>query len=101
MQWNTQSRNITTNIKVQVDFTIPTLSATTVMKWNCHVDESAKDRYDMILGQDLLKQLVLNIKLSKHVIKLDNGPFNGSTIPIVDIGKYLFKILNTGEIIPE
>ena len=50
MQWNTQARNITTNIMVKIDFTLPTLSATNVRMWNCHVDESSKVRYDIILG---------------------------------------------------
>ena len=34
----------------------------------CHVDDSAKGRYDMILGRDLLTELVLNLKLSDNVI---------------------------------
>ena len=54
IQWHTQARNITTNIKVKVDSTVPAISATNVMTWNCHVDGSAKGRYDMILGQYLL-----------------------------------------------
>ena len=54
MQWNTQVGNITTNLKVKIDFTLPALSATNVVTWNCHVDDSSKGRYDMILGRDLL-----------------------------------------------
>ena len=54
MQCHTQSGNITTNIKVKLDFTLPTLSATNVVTWKCHVDDSSKGRYDMILGRDLL-----------------------------------------------
>ena len=55
MQWKTQTGNITTNHKVKVYFTLPALSATNVMAWIFHVDESAKGIYDMILGKDLLK----------------------------------------------
>ena len=54
MQWNTQAGNITTNPKVKVDFTIPALSATNVVTWRFHVDESTKSRYDMILGHYIL-----------------------------------------------
>ena len=36
MQWNTQARNITTDIKL--DFTLPALSATNIVMWNCHVN---------------------------------------------------------------
>ena len=50
MQWHTQAYNITTNIKVKVDFTLPALRATNNVTWNFHMDDSAKDRYDMILG---------------------------------------------------
>ena len=53
MQWNPQAGNITTNIMVKVYFTLTALNAKNVMTWNCHVDESAKGRYNMILGRDL------------------------------------------------
>ena len=33
MQWNTQSGNITTNVKVKVYFTLPVLSSTNVVTW--------------------------------------------------------------------
>ena len=63
--------------------------------------ESAKSRYDMILGRDKLTELGLNLKLSEHVIKLDDGPLKGSTAPMVDLGTYQLKYLNTGEFTPE
>ena len=50
MQWHTQAGNITTNIKVNMHFTLPALSATNAMRWNFHVDDSAKGRYYIILG---------------------------------------------------
>ena len=79
MQWNTQSGNIMTYLKVKIDFTLPVLSATNSVTWNFHVDDSAKGRCDMILGRDLLTELGLNLEFSKHVIKADDGPFNGYT----------------------
>ena len=51
MQWHTQAVNITTNLKVKVDFILLTLGAMNVVKWYYHVDDSAKDRYDIILGR--------------------------------------------------
>ena len=54
MQWHTQAGNFTTNIKVEVDFTLPARIPKNVMTWKFHVDESAKGRYDIILEQDLL-----------------------------------------------
>ena len=77
MQWHMQSGNITTGLKVTVGFTLPALSATYLVTWKCHVDDSTKGRYDMILGHDLLVELGLSLKLSDHIIKLDDGPFKG------------------------
>ena len=71
------------------------------MTWNCHVDDSAKGRYDMILGRNLLTAFGMNLKLSEHVIKADDGTLKGSTAPMVDLVKYQFKDLNIEEITPE
>ena len=101
MQWHTQAINITTNLKFKVDFNLPTLSATNILTWNCHVGEYSKSRYDMILGRYLLIELLLNLKFSEHVIEADDGPFKGSTTPMVNLGKYIFKYLNTGKFTPE
>ena len=101
MQWPTQAKNITTNLKVKVYFTLPELSAKNVMTWICHVDDSAKGRHYMILGRDLLIELGLYLKFSKHVIESDDGPFKGSTTPMVDLGTYICKYLNTGKITPK
>ena len=54
VQWNTQVRNITANIKVEIYFTLSTLNANNFVTWNCHVDDSAKGMYNMILGRDTL-----------------------------------------------
>ena len=69
MQWNTQEGKITHNLKVKIDFVLTELSTTKIMTWNCHVDESAKVRYDMILGICVLTALGLNLKFSDHVIE--------------------------------
>ena len=52
-QWKTKAGNITTNFKVEIDFNLPVISATDVMAWKCHVDDSDNSRYDMILGRDI------------------------------------------------
>ena len=48
----------------------------------------------MILGKYLLTELGLNLKLSEHVIEAYGGPFKESTTPMVDLGTYIFKVLN-------
>ena len=50
MQWQKQAGNITTDLKVKLFFNLSTLSATNFMTRKCHVDDSAKGTYDMILG---------------------------------------------------
>ena len=63
--------------------------------WNCHVDESAKNRYEMIIGRYILKLLGVNLKLSEHVIEAYYRPLKGPMTPMVDMGTYAYKILNT------
>ena len=57
MQWHTHVGNITTYLMIKLDFTLTTHSATNAVTWICHVDESAKGRYNMILGRDILTEL--------------------------------------------
>ena len=54
--------SITTNIKVKIGFTLTGLSTKKIGRWNFHVDDSAKGRYDMVLDRELLTALSLNIK---------------------------------------
>ena len=60
MQWHSQVGNITTDIKVKMEFTLPALSAMNIVTWKCHVDDSAKGRYDIISRRYLLTELGLN-----------------------------------------
>ena len=83
-----QASNITTNIKFEVEFTLPELSLSNVATWKCHVDDRSKGRYNIMLWIDLLTWLVLNLKLSDNVIKADDGPLKGSISPMVGLGMY-------------
>ena len=101
MQWHTQAGNITTNLKVKTFFNLPELSATKIVVCNFHVDDSAKNIYDMILGRSILIELILTLKLSDNVIQEDSGPSKGSTSPTVDLGMYEFKHLYTVKLTTE
>ena len=57
MQQHTQAVNITTNLKAEVEFTLPELSATNFVTWRYHVGDSIKGRYGMILRKYLLTEL--------------------------------------------
>ena len=54
IQWNTHTRNVTTNFKVNIYFTLPALSTTNGVAWTYNVNDSAKGRCDMLLGLYLL-----------------------------------------------
>ena len=56
--------------------------------WNCHVDEYAKGRYDIILVRHILTYSGLNIKLYDKFIEEAGGYFKGSMAPMVDLGTY-------------
>ena len=86
-----QAVNITNNLKIKVDFTLPTIIVKNIVTWTCHLDDSDKGRWDIILGTNILTELVLNLKLSEHVIEADGGPFKGSITPMIDLGMYIFK----------
>ena len=101
MQWKTQAGNIATNFKFEKDFTLPALSAMSVVTWKFHVDDSAKGRHDMILVRDILTEFGLNLKFSEHVIEANDGHLVGSTAPMVDLGAYVRKYLKKGETKPK
>ena len=101
MQRHTQAENITTNLKVREYFTLTAFSVKNDVTWKCHVDDSNKGVYDMILGRYLLTELGLKLKFSEHVIESGNGIFKGSTTPMVYFGMYIFKGLSKDKITPE
>ena len=49
------------------------------------MDDSAKGRYEMILGRYPLKVLGLTLKWSGNFIEADDGPFKGYLGPMVDM----------------
>ena len=92
MQWHTQAGNITTNLKVKIHFTLPELSMTKHLTWNCHVDDFSNGRQEIVLGRDILTAVWLNLNYistsSKHIV-------------MVDMDTHEFNILNTEKITPE
>ena len=82
-------------------FTLLTLSTTNIVMWNCHVDESNRGRNNTKFARDILSELLFNLNVFERVIEADDGTLIGSTAPMVDLGAYIFKDLNTGKITPE
>ena len=79
--------NFATNLKVKIYSTSHGFSVTKIVTWVFHADNSAKSRYDMILGRYIFAALGLNLKFSEHVIKGGDGPFEGFTVPMINLRK--------------
>ena len=62
MKWHTQVGNITTNMRVKIDFTLPGFIVTKIVTCYCHVDEFSKGRYNINLGLILI--LLIGIYLN-------------------------------------
>ena len=55
----TQARNFTTNVKVNIDLYIPKLTAVKVVICLCEMYDSTECRYSIILIRDILTYLVI------------------------------------------
>ena len=55
--------NITTYHKDKIIFCLPESSMMKILTWDCHVDDSAKTRYDKIMVRVILTALGLNFRL--------------------------------------
>ena len=99
IQWHTHAGNITTNLKVKIYFTLPEFSMKKVVMWKCHVHDSAKGKYNMILGRDILTSLLVNNK--NHDISLFKWPIKASKFTKNINGYYsniLHECMNTSRI---
>ena len=72
-----------------------------IVTWNFHIDDSDKSMYDMILGRYILTALVLDLIFFNNFTEGGDRPFERCTAPMVDLGTYKFKDLDTGKIILE
>ena len=71
-RWRTMGGTFETNRKAKISFKLPEFSHNRIINWVAHVDESNDrhiNKYDMIIGTDLLTELKVTINYdSKHVI---------------------------------
>ena len=60
-QWSTTAGILTTNTKIATSFSFPELHANKLINQSLHVVDINIDRYDMIIGRDLIKSLGIDI----------------------------------------
>ena len=65
------------------------------------MNDSSKGRYDIILCKYISTALGIDIKLSENFSKANDGPLKGSSAPMIDLGTYEIKYLNTDKSTPE
>ena len=79
-QWSTAAGVLTTNIKIATSFSFPELHANKLINQSLHIVDLNIDRYDMIIGRDLIRSLGIDI----HGVEMTTH-WGDSTIPWRDI----------------
>ena len=74
-EWKTQSGMFKTDRTCKVTFTLPTLYENREIEWKAYVTESTAEnnRYDMIIGRDLMHEVGIDLKFSTGIIEWDNA----------------------------
>ena len=88
--WNTKGGNFTTNYKAKVQITLPELDSNKIINWECHIDDNDNNnRYDMIIGRDLLSELKFCVDFGNNIISCNEGPFTGCSTRMKEIDDVL------------
>jgi len=72
-QWNTAAGSFSTIARCALEFALPELSPSKVVKASVHVTQQRLGNYDMILGRDLLEELGLQMNFAEHTIRWGDG----------------------------
>ena len=86
---------------MKVDFCLLEFSAAKIVTWICHVDESTKGIYNMILGRDLITALGLDLKFSENAVIGGEVPYVGCLAPMVDVISYDYTYITDKIVKPE
>ena len=72
--WNTAAGHMTTTGRCKIQFILPEFHSDRVISWDAHVHESTvTQKYDMIIGRDLLNALNMDIRFSDQTITWEDG----------------------------
>ena len=69
----------------KIDLYLPEFSATKVVMWKCHADDSTRGQNHIIIDRYILNTIVIYIKFSNNTIKCSKDTYQGCTSPMVDI----------------
>ena len=69
--------------------------------WKYYVNKYTNDRYDMILGRDLLNAMGMDLKFYDNVVIGGEGPYKGCSSPMVDVSYYNFTYITDKTVKPE
>lgn len=85
--WNTAAGIFNTASKVAVQFKLGELDYSKIITWNLHSTNLDTIRYDMIIGNDLMKELQIDICYSTNKIKWDSAsiPMRDKDISVEDM----------------
>ena len=92
-QCRTQTRKLTSNKNVNIDFFGPKFSTTTIVKCKLHLGDFSEFRWHITLGRDLLMALWVYIKFQERLISGGYGPYKGCTSLKVYLNYYDLIIL--------
>ena len=72
-QWSTAAGVLTTNTKIATSFSFPELHANKLINQSLHVVDLNIDRYDMIIGRDLIRSFGIDIHGGDMTIHWDDA----------------------------
>ena len=72
-QWSTSDGDLTTKTKTATSFSFPELNSNKLINQSLHVVDLNIDRYDMIIGRDLVRSPVIDIRGADMTIHWDDA----------------------------
>jgi hypothetical protein len=84
--WTTKAGSFKTNMKCTIQFKMPAFHEHKLIQWNAYVETSnpQENRYDLIIGRDLMHAVGIYLLVSEGMMKWDNA-----TIPMAPISQLL------------
>ena len=89
-KWSTKGGNFVTKGTCNLMFRLPEIDYNKTIHWKVHVDSSnGPNRYDMIIGRDLMKEIKCILDFDDECILFNKGPFAGRSAPMKDLNDFL------------